>query len=151
MHHPYGWIKFIFGGPYHMAHRIKAINTYRPLLEQGNTVQKPELIRAASRATGIVEGTFDNSIKELRDQILVFCRAGRAVKVDGLGTWTPTIGLDGTLDIQYRPDAAFTYGLNIPGVFSGTIINRENIGKTSDELIARWNEEHAEDPVTIME
>ena len=134
-----------------MAHRIKAINAYRPRVEQGNTVQKPELIRAASRATGIVEGTFDNSIKELRDQILVFCRAGRAVKVEGLGTWTPTIGLDGTLDIQYRPDATIGYGLNMPGTFSGTIINKENIGKTSDELIAKWNEDHADDLVNGVE
>jgi len=95
-----------------MAHRIKAINAYRPRIEQGNTVQKPELVRATSRSTGIAEGT---------------------------------------LDIQYRPDATIGYGLNIPGVFSGTIINRENIGKTSDELIARWNEEHADDPVIVTD
>ena len=134
-----------------MAHRIKAINAYRPRIEQGNTVQKPELIRAVSRATGIVEGSLDQSIKELRDQIIEYCRAGRAVKVEGLGTWTPTIGLDGAFDIQYRPDPAFTYGLNLPGTFSGTVLNRANIGKTSDELIARWNEEHADDPVTITD
>ena len=141
----------IFGGPYHMAHRIKAVNAYRPRIEQGNTVQKPELIRAVSRATGIVEGSLDQNIKELRDQLIEYCRAGRAVKVEGLGTWTPTIALDGTLDIQYRPDAAFGYGLNIPGVFSGTIINRENIGKTSDELIAKWNADHADDLVTVTD
>ena len=64
-----------------MAHRIKAINAYRPRLEQGNTVQKPELVRAVSRSTGIAEGTLDHSIKELRDQITEYCRAGRAVKV----------------------------------------------------------------------
>ena len=97
-----------------MAHRIKAVNAYRPRIEQGNTVQKPELLRAVSRATSLVEGTIDQSIKELRDQIIEYCRSGRAVKVEGLGTWTPTIGLDGKLDIQYRPDAVFSYGLN-PG------------------------------------
>ena len=134
-----------------MAHRIKAINAYRPRVEQGNTVQKPELVRAVSRATGIVEGALDQSIKELRDQIIEYCRAGCAVKVEGLGTWTPGIALDGTLDIQYRPDAAFSYGLNIPGIFSGTILNRENIGKTSDGLIAKWNTEHSEDQVVITD
>ena len=67
----------------------------RPRIEQGNTVQKPELLRAASRATGIVEGTLDQSIKELRDQIIEFSRAGRTVKVDGLGTFSPTIDLEG--------------------------------------------------------
>ena len=134
-----------------MAHRIKAINAYRPRIEQGNTVQKPELIRAVSRATGIVEGSLDQNIKELRDQLIEFLRMGRAVKVEGLGTWTPTIALDGTLEIQYRPDSSIGYGLNIPGVFNGTIINRENIGKTSEELIQLWNEQHPEDPVPPAE
>ena len=134
-----------------MAHKIRAVNAYRPRIEQGNTVQKPELLRAASRATGIVEGSLDLGIKEVRDQIIEFCRAGRAVKVEGLGTWTPTIGLDGKLSIQYRPDPAFTYGLNIPGIFSGTILNRENIGKTGEDLVAMWNEANPEDQVVFSE
>jgi hypothetical protein len=40
-----------------MAPRIKAVNADRPRIDQGNTVQKPELIRAVSRATSLVEGT----------------------------------------------------------------------------------------------
>ena len=132
-----------------MTHRIKAINTYRPRIVQGNTVQKPELLRSSSRATGIVEGTLDLGIKELRDQIIEYCRAGRAVKIDGLGIWTPTIGLDGKLNIQYRPDPTISYGINIPGMFTGTILNREYIGKTGEELVEKWNEDHPEDPVLI--
>jgi len=130
-----------------MAHKIKAINAYRPRVEQGNTVQKPELIRALSRATSLVEGSVDQTMKELRDQLIEYCRSGRAVKVEGLGTWTPTIGLDGTFDIQYRADPAFSYGLNVPGIFSGKIINRENIGKTGEELVAKWNEANPQDLV----
>ena len=134
-----------------MAPRIKAINAYRPRIEQGITVQKPELVRATSRSTGIAEGTLDHSIKEVRDQIIEYCRAGRAVKVEGLGTWSPSISLDGMLDIQYRPDPAFVYGLNIPGIFKGKIINSEHIGKTGDELVALWNSEHPEDQVVFLE
>ena len=130
-----------------MAHRIKVISISRPRIEQGNTVQKPELLRAVSRATGLVEGMFDYGLKELRDQLILFCRSGRAVKVEGLGTWTPIIGLDGSLDIQYRPDTAIIKGLRLPGTFTGTIRNRENIGMNGDELVARWNNEHPDDPV----
>ena len=130
-----------------MAPRIKAVNAYRPRIEQGNTVQKPELLRAASRATGIVEGTLDQSIKEMRDQIIEFCRAGRAVKVEGLGTFSPNIDLEGNLSISFRPDPAFANGLNVPGIFTGTILNRENIGKTSLELVAMWNNAYPEDLV----
>ena len=132
-----------------MAPIIKAVNAYRPRIEQVHTVQKPELLRAASRATGIVEGTLDQSIKELRDQIIEFCRAGRAVKVEGLGTFAPSIDLDGIFSISFRPDPAFANGLNVPGTFSGRIINRENIGKTSQELVEIWNEEHPEDPIPV--
>src|SRR5689334_12212860 len=114
-----------------MAPRIKAVNAYRPRIEQGNTVQKPELIRAVSRATSLVESTIDQAIKEVRDQIIEFCRAGRAVKVDALGTFSPSIDLEGNLAISFRPDPAFANGLNVPGIFTGTILNRENIGKTS--------------------
>ena len=105
-------------------------------------------VRALSRATGLVEGSIDQVIKELRDQIIEFNRAGRAVKVEGLGTYAPNISLDGTLDLQYRADTAFGNALNIPGIFTGTIANRENIGKTSDELIAKWNEANPGDLVT---
>ena len=130
-----------------MSSKIKAIGAYRPRIELGNTVQKPELMRAVSRATGLVEGSADQAIKEFRDQIIEYVRAGRSVKIDGLGTWTPNITLDGTLDIQYRADTALTNGLNVPGTFTGTILNRENIGKTGDELVARWNAENPTDQV----
>lgn len=132
-----------------MAHRIKAINAFRPRIDQGNTVQKAELIRGLSRATSLVEGSVELAMKELRDQLIEHLRAGRAVKVDGLGIWTPTIALDGTLDIQYRPDPAFDYGLNLPGMFTGKIHNPQNIGKTSDDLVLLWNEANPTDLVEI--
>jgi hypothetical protein len=130
-----------------MAPRIKAVSAYRPRIEQGNTVQKPELVRALSRSTGLVEGTIELAIKELRDQIIEFNRSGRAVKVEGLGTFSPSIDLDGKFAISYRPDPFLNYGLNIPGIFSGTIVNREHIGKTSDDLVSLWNEKYPEDPI----
>jgi hypothetical protein len=41
--------------------------------------------------------------------------------------------------------------LNLPDTFSGTIRNREFIGKTSGDLINHWNEEYTDDPVNIAE
>ncbi|HZM23203.1 MAG TPA: hypothetical protein VFC02_15750 [Anaerolineales bacterium] len=134
-----------------MAPKIKAINAYRPRIEQGNTVQKPELLRAVSRATSLVEGSVDQTIKELRDQVIEFNRAGRAVKVEGLGTFAPSIDLEGNLAISFRPDSAFASGLNVPGIFTGTIINLENIGKTTNELVTKWNEENPADQVVFSE
>ena len=70
-----------------MAHRIKAINTYRPRIEQGNTVQKPELLRSASRATGLVEGTLDQSIKEMRDQLASIAKTLGIKEYDPVPGW----------------------------------------------------------------
>jgi len=134
-----------------MAPRIKAVNAYRPRIELGNTVQKPELIRAVSRATSLVEGSVDLSIKEMRDQIIEFCRSGRSVKVDGLGIFSPNIDLEGSLSISFRADPAFANGLNMPGTFSGTILNRENIGRTSDDLVQMWNTQYPEDQVVFSQ
>ena len=130
-----------------MAPRIKAVNAYRPRIEQGTTVQKPELLRAVSRATSLVEGSVDLVTKEMRDQIILFCSAGRAVKVEGFGTFAPSIDLNGNVSISFRPDPSFAFNLNMPGSFSGRIINRENIGKTSDELIVLWNNQNPGDQV----
>jgi hypothetical protein len=130
-----------------MATKIAAINAYRPRIAQGNTVQKSELTRYLSDRTGLNEGSVDLVIKELRDSIIFFNRAGRALKIEGLGTYTPSIGLDGTLDVSYRADNALGSGLNAHGTFSGTVQRRENIGKTPDELVAQWNTEHPDDMV----
>lgn len=87
----------------------------------------------------------------MRDQIINFCSAGRAVKVEGLGTFAPNIGLEGTFSISFRPDPAFANGLNAPGLFSGKIINRENIGKTSTDLVSMRNEQYPEDQVVFLQ
>lgn len=133
-----------------MAHRIQAINAYRPRIELGKTVQKPALLRAVSRATSLVEGTVDLAIKETRDQIIEICRSGRAVKVEGLGRFEPIMDLDGKLTISFRPDPAFAYSLNARA-FEGNVLNRDNIGKTGEDLVNLWNENFPEDPVTSPE
>ena len=131
-----------------MAFKIEAINFFRPRIEQGNTVQKAELIRRISHATSLVEGSVSMTLSELRFSILEYCLSGRAVKVDGLGTWAPGIALDGKISIQYRPDLAFEYELNKPGTFTGTITNCEYIGKTSEELVTLWNEANPDNQVS---
>ena len=133
-----------------MAHRIQAINAFRPRIDLGKTVQKPALLRAVSRATSLVEGTVDMAIKETRDQIIEICRSGRAVKVEGLGRFEPVMDLDGQLAISFRPDPTFAYSMNKDG-FEGNVINRENIGKTSEELIVIWNEKNPDDQVVFSE
>ena len=59
----------------------------------------------------------------------------------------PTLSLDGTFGVGHRPDQALKNGYNAPGAYKGDIVNRENIGQTSQQLIDRWNAENPGDPV----
>jgi hypothetical protein len=70
------------------------------------------------------------------------------VKFEGLGTYTPSIDLEGKLKISHRADRSLTNALNAQGAFQGEIENRANIGKTSDGLVAMWNAANPDDMVS---
>jgi hypothetical protein len=132
-----------------MASRIKAINAYRPRIKVARTVQREELVRTIARRTGLDEGQIYYVLTELRDAVVDYNRAGMGVKLEGLGTYLPNMGLDGSLDVHYRQDAGLRLRLN-QEPFEGHVVNRENVGKTADELVALWNEEHPDDPVQVQ-
>jgi hypothetical protein len=130
-----------------MASKIKAVNAYRPKIALGATVQKEELLRYIAGRTGINEGTLDYALREVRDAIIFFGQSGRGVKIEGLGTYLPSVALDGAFDVDYRQAPDIKNGLNAPGAFTGQIENKENVGKTADDLVAQWDQDHPEDPV----
>jgi hypothetical protein len=129
-----------------MVSRIKAINALRPRLKRGKTVQTDELVDFVAGRTGLNAGEVLLVLMEAHDAVAFFNRSGRGVKLEGLGTYLPTIRLDGTLDVEHRLDWALRRALNV-GRFLGEILNRKHIGKTPDELVAVWNVEHPDDPV----
>lgn len=104
-----------------------------------------ELARYLSDRTGLHVTQVRFILGELQAGVLNFTRAGRAVRLEGLGTFTPGIDLEGKISINHRPDVALTNALNTPGFFEGDIIHRDNIGKQMDDLVGLWNEEHPED------
>ena len=130
-----------------MVKKITAIRSYRPEIERENTLQTRHLVNGIARGTSLNEGTIRFVVYELRDAILRAHRIGQAVKIEGLGTFTPTIHLDGDLDILFRPDPDMLRQLNDPTQFYATILNKANIGKTAEELVAQWNQEYPDDPV----
>jgi hypothetical protein len=46
-----------------------------------------------------------------------------------------------------RLDVSMGKSLNAVGAFRGAILNRDNIGKSADDLVQLWNTEHPEDPI----
>jgi nucleoid DNA-binding protein len=130
-----------------MASRIKAINAYRPKIELGKRAATDDLVEFIARSTGLNESGVRQVLLELRDAVLFYNLRGQPVKLEGLGTYTPVIQLNGEFKVGHRADMALKRGLNNPGEFRGDIENRENAGKTSDEVVVMWNEEHPDDPV----
>jgi len=72
---------------------------------------------------------------------------GQPVQLEGLGTYTPTIDLDGVIGVGHRADTHIKGHLNAPGAFKGEIERRENIGKSGDDLVATWNADYPDDSV----
>ncbi|MBN2088661.1 hypothetical protein JW964_03565 [candidate division KSB1 bacterium] len=130
-----------------MTSLIKAINAYRPKLVLGKRVDMKEMIEFIARSTGLNEGTIRQVLIELRDGVIFFNLRGQPVYLECLGTYTPAIDLDGTITIGHRADMTIKNSLNAPGAYKGEIQQRENIGKTSEDLVERWNKEHPEDRV----
>ena len=73
---------------------------------------------------------------------------GRPVHT-GVAIFTPSIDLEGNLNINVRLDKRMIAALNAPGAFTGKIKNRENLGKTSQELAELWNEKHPDNRVML--
>ena len=130
-----------------MASKITAIRKYRPELKRSSTLQSTQLIENLVAHSALSAGAVWQAVFELRDEILAAHRRGRAVKIAGLGTFTPTLGVDGTLGISFRADAGLLKDLNNTTQLFTSIVNKGSIGKTSAELVARWNAEHPDDPV----
>lgn len=129
-----------------MADRIQAINTYCPKIELQKRANLQMVLDYISGSTNLVPSVAKQSIFELQRAIIHFARMGKTVKIDGLGTWIPSMKLDGSLQIGIRPDDEFKNNLNA-GHFHGEVINKDMIGESPENLIERWNREHPDDPV----
>jgi len=99
-----------------------------------------ELVSAVANRTGLNKGDVLLSVNELRDNIVSIALSGRGVKIDGLGTFTPKVNLKGEISLSVRLDSSISADLNKRKAFEGNIENREMMGKTVQDIIAKWNE-----------
>ncbi len=131
-----------------MAKRINAIKALTPRIKLQNSVQTNRLCDYISKRSSLNAGEINNVLQQLQDAILVFTSAGHPVKLDKLGTFTPTIRLDGTYNMNVRIDRSLIRKLNRPGEMNAETLNRKNIGLSADNLVGQWNDLHPDNPVT---
>ena len=130
-----------------MVRKITAIRRYRPEIKRERTLQMRDIARDMTRSTGLSYGEILHVVYQLRDSILMAHRRGQAVKIEALGTFTPTLRMDGRFDILFRPDPEMLRQLNDTTNFHARILNKANVGKSADDLVDLWNAEHPDDQV----
>ncbi|MDQ1353825.1 MAG: hypothetical protein QG657_4132 [Acidobacteriota bacterium] len=132
-----------------MALLVHALKAYAPRLKISSRASMNQVVSFIAGRTGLNRGVISMVLYELQDALLYYHLTGRSVKLDGLGCFTPFIDTKGKIDVTNRLPAEFIAGLNKPNAYEGEIINRDMIGKSSQELIARWNYEHPNDKIGV--
>jgi len=130
-----------------MAHKLKALQAYRPKIQNERRMETDDIVEYIARGTSLNPGEIGNVIKELQGTILFFTRRGNSVTIKGLGTYYPGIKLDGSITLNHLMDAHLRKSINVPEEFKASILHNENKGKTYAELIEIWNTEHPTDPI----
>jgi hypothetical protein len=129
-----------------MAKRIQAITSYRPRINLGDAARVERFMELITNRTTLSSGVVKNVQEAEVETLIGLLLEGRPVHT-GAAIYTPSIDLDGDLEIKVRVDKRILSALNSPGAFRGRITNAENIGKSSDDLVALWNEAHPDDLV----
>jgi hypothetical protein len=130
-----------------MAHKIKAISAYRPRVDLGDAAQVERYMELVTQRTTLSSGVVLNVQEASVETLIGLLLEGRPVHTR-TAIYTPSIDLNGNLEVKVRVDRRILRALNGRGAFQGKIIHAENVGKTADELVTMWNEAHPDDPVT---
>ena len=132
-----------------MAKLLQAFAVYGPkinLMEAADPKRYMELItQRTTLSAGVVKNVQESEVETL----VGLLREGRPVHT-GVAIFRPVIDAQGNLSVSVRLDKRITSALNAPGGFTGKVNNSANIGITSAQMVALWNEAHPEDPITTV-
>ena len=129
-----------------MASFIKAIKALCPRLELLQAADSEHYIELVTMRTTLSSGVVKNVQDTELDTLAFLLQEGRPVHT-GIAIYTPSMNLDGELEIKVRVDKRLLREVRKKSAFRGKVHNSENIGKSADELVALWNELHPEDVV----
>ncbi len=124
-----------------MAQLIQAFAAYGPKIELAKQVDPDSFMKTITKRTTLSSGVVKNAQESEVEALIDLLKEGRPVHT-GIAIFTPTIDLEGTISVSVRVDKRIISQLNIPGEFKGAVANSENIGKSSAEISAKWNEDH---------
>ncbi len=131
-----------------MARRIQAITAYRPRIAQGKAVDERSYIKQVTHRTTLSPGVVRNVQESEIETLIGLLLDGRPVHT-GFAIYSLDIGLDGKYTVNVKLNKYILRAVNTPGAFRGTITNSENIGKSSNDLVAQWNIDHPDEQIKV--
>jgi len=131
-----------------MAKLIEAVQARRPKVQKGKAAGLKEVVNIIIGRTSQNHGATYQALMEFMYVLSLLLNSARPVVLPGLGTFTPSISLDGRVKVNLRVDKGLLSALNADdALIKDHIINKTMIGKTTEELVVLWNEEHPDNPV----
>ena len=131
-----------------MAKIIQAVAKYGPRIELIEAADEDRFMKLITQRTTLSSGVVKNVQESEVETLIGLLLEGRPVHT-GIAIFTPSIDLEGNIDISVRVDKRILSALNATGGFTGKVLHSENIGKSSADLAVLWNAEHAEDPIPV--
>lgn len=129
-----------------MAKEINAIQAYSPRLVYNQITEINHLVELIEGRCGLNKSTIRMVLTELEYAIVFYLKMARPLRLEDIGLFRPTIDRDGTLRVKFKPEKALLNALN-EGTFEERIKNDDMIGKSVQDYIARWNDEHPDNKI----
>ena len=131
-----------------MAKLIQAFSAFGPKLDLMGAADPQRFMELITQRTTLSAGVVKNVQESEVETLTSLLKEGRPVHT-GIAIFTPTIDLEGNLSVSVRVDKRIVSALNVPGSFMGRINNSANIGMTTPEIAALWNEENPDNPIVL--
>ena len=129
-----------------MAKLIQAFSKYCPKIDLMEAADPKRFMELITQRTTLSAGVVKNVQESEVETLIGLLKEGRSVHT-GIAIFRPTIDAQGNLSVNVRVDKRITGALNAPGAFTGKVNNSANVGKTTEEIVYMWNEEHPEDMI----
>ncbi len=132
-----------------MANILQASTQYGPKLASNPMARLDQVADWMAMRTGLNKSEIIMVLQELNEAILFFNKQGTPVKLPGIGIFSPSIRRTGEFKINFRTDTNLKNSINATGAYSGTVLNKANIGIDSTSLKELWDADHPDDPLEV--
>ena len=133
-----------------MANKLAVINQLRPRILTQEVVDLEKIAKRISKNTTYNAEELYGMLRLFTNEANAALQAGETIKIDGLLSLVPNMRVGGEVDLAIRGDRGAIANLNNPQLWTaGKVSNHEHLTKTSEQIIAFWNEQHPDDPVVV--